>query len=214
MYSQPVVVIGPDNCFTNTLKQALARLFNNVDISHGVLLVKSEDTALAIAVIDNNNVRDIEALSHDVSMIVVKPNNVDIDHSAFEKIFETPLRLGQLVEYARKLIAQKEQHKKLAPIRFGDDIFFDPRTYFLNHKTDKKHILLTKKEAEIILFLSKNVDKSVSRQDMLDEVWGYASTVETHTLETHIYRLRQKLKNEFGLDDFLVTNDEGYILNF
>ena len=49
---------------------------------------------------------------------------------------------------------------------------------------------------------------------MLDEVWGYASTVETHTLETHIYRLRQKLKNEFGLDDFLVTNDEGYILNF
>jgi DNA-binding response OmpR family regulator len=62
--------------------------------------------------------------------------------------------------------------------------------------------------------LSKNINKSVSRQDMLDEVWGYASTVETHTLETHIYRLRQKLKNEFGLDDFLVTNDEGYILNF
>ena len=54
----------------------------------------------------------------------------------------------------------------------------------------------------------------VSKECLLNEVWGYAQNVETHTLETHIYRLRQKLKSHLSLHDFLMTNETGYYLNF
>jgi DNA-binding response OmpR family regulator len=73
-------------------------------------------------------------------------------------------------------------------------------------------IRLTEKECDILLTLYDADGKSVSRQTLLDQVWGYASNVETHTLETHIYRVRQKIEIDPAAPAFLLTDEQGYLL--
>ena len=73
-------------------------------------------------------------------------------------------------------------------------------------------IKLTEKEVAIIKFLYKNKDKIVAKNDLLQEVWGYSPDVSTHTIETHIYRLRQKVEHDDASAQLIVTEDGGYKL--
>lgn len=75
-----------------------------------------------------------------------------------------------------------------------------------------KKIHLTDKETAILKYLYRAGDRPVSREVLLGEVWGYNATVTTHTLETHIYRLRQKLEPKPGENRLLVTEPDGYRL--
>ena len=68
---------------------------------------------------------------------------------------------------------------------------------------------LTEKEVDTILFLhNKKIPQSI--KTLLLEVWGYLDDVETHTVETHIHRLRKKIKDQFNDDSFIISHDEGY----
>jgi len=84
----------------------------------------------------------------------------------------------------------------------------------INSKTveyKNKKLKLTEKEIEIILFLNKdNLSKKVI--DLQKNVWGYSSDIETHTVETHVYRLRKKISDTFKDDNFILSNDNGYSL--
>ena len=84
----------------------------------------------------------------------------------------------------------------------------------INSKTveyKNKKLKLTEKEIEIILFLNKdNLSKKVI--DLQKNVWGYSSDIETHTVETHIYRLRKKISDTFKDDNFILSDDNGYSL--
>ncbi len=77
---------------------------------------------------------------------------------------------------------------------------------------DKK-IRLTEKETAILKYLYRVGNKTVSRETLLGEVWGYNAAVTTHTLETHIYRLRQKIEVEPSAARLLITEPGGYRLN-
>ncbi|WP_043062997.1 winged helix-turn-helix domain-containing protein, partial [Brucella anthropi] len=73
-------------------------------------------------------------------------------------------------------------------------------------------IRLTEKEAAIIKYLYRAGDKVIGRDVLLEEVWGYNSGVTTHTLETHVYRLRQKIEKDPSNAALLVTESGGYKL--
>ncbi len=75
-----------------------------------------------------------------------------------------------------------------------------------------KRLRLTDKEANILKFLYRAGDKAVSREVLLAEVWGYNAGVTTHTLETHVYRLRQKIEPDPAKAKLLVTETGGYRL--
>ena len=79
---------------------------------------------------------------------------------------------------------------------------------------DRKNakVRLTEKEAAIIKYLYRAGDKVISRDTLLEEVWGYNSGVTTHTLETHVYRLRQKIERDPSKAEILVTESGGYKL--
>ena len=82
----------------------------------------------------------------------------------------------------------------------------------LNSKifSDKRHkFKLTEKETEIILFLNKD-KKAKNIITLQNEIWGYSSELDTHTVETHIYRLRKKIKNTFDDNDFIINSKDGY----
>ena len=79
-------------------------------------------------------------------------------------------------------------------------------------KNDGHKIKVTEKELAILKFLFGVRDKVISRDVLLHEVWGYNSGVTTHTLETHIYRLRQKIERDPSNAELLVTEPGGYRL--
>ena len=76
---------------------------------------------------------------------------------------------------------------------------------------DHLHILLTEKEIQLLeLFLIN--PKSVSKSEILGKVWKYSVDADTHTVETHIYRLRKKIKTKFSDDNFILNDKNGYML--
>ncbi len=90
---------------------------------------------------------------------------------------------------------------------------FRPAAKLLQDPAKNRRIRLTEKEAAILKFLYRAGSKPVPRQVLLNEVWGYNSAVTTHTLETHIYRLRQKIEPDPSNARLLVTEGGGYRLD-
>jgi DNA-binding response OmpR family regulator len=88
---------------------------------------------------------------------------------------------------------------------------FRPADRALRDSKGKK-LRLTDKEANILKYLYRAGSKAVSRDELLAEVWGYNAGVTTHTLETHIYRLRQKIESDPAHAKLLVTEARGYRL--
>ena len=76
---------------------------------------------------------------------------------------------------------------------------------------DSKKLKLTEKEIDTILFLH-NKKKPQTIKVLLTDVWGYMSNIETHTVETHIYRLRKKILDIFNDDNFILSHDDGYLI--
>ena len=100
--------------------------------------------------------------------------------------------------------------------KFVDNSSIEIKSYFLN-KNEKKlsklntFIILTEKEVQLLeLFL--NNKKPVSKDDILSSVWNYSSEADTHTVETHIYRLRKKINEKFMDEKFILNNKDGYLL--
>ena len=76
---------------------------------------------------------------------------------------------------------------------------------------DNLSLSLTEKELEMIIFINSN--SNVTIKELQNEVWGYSSNLETHTVETHIYRLRKKMKDKFADDVFIQNSQKGYKIN-
>ena len=74
-----------------------------------------------------------------------------------------------------------------------------------------KELKLTQREIEVILYLKKS-DQPVKVNTLQKKVWGYSENLETHTVETHIYRLRKKLKKTFDDENFIESLKEGYLI--
>jgi DNA-binding response OmpR family regulator len=120
-----------------------------------------------------------------------------------------PFRFGVLLARIRAHLRQHE-HSEDATFKVGP-YTFKPASKMLV-KDDNKKVRLTEKETAIIKFLYRSGEQIVSRDVLLHDVWGYNAGVTTHTLETHIYRLRQKIERDPGQAEILVTEGGGYKL--
>lgn len=120
-----------------------------------------------------------------------------------------PFRFAVLLARIR---AQLRQHEASEDAVFSVGPYsFRPGAKMLVGANAKK-VRLTEKETAILRFLYRAGQAPVSRETLLQEVWGYNSGVTTHTLETHIYRLRQKIESDAASPAILVTESSGYKL--
>ena len=118
-----------------------------------------------------------------------------------------PFRFAVLLARIRAQLRQFEQSEDAT---FGvGPYLFKPSQKLLTTEDGKK-IRLTEKESAIIRYLYRAGQKVVTRDILLEEVWGYNSGVTTHTLETHVYRLRQKIERDPSNAEILVTENGGY----
>jgi len=111
-----------------------------------------------------------------------------------------------------RMRAQLRQHEQSEDANFA----VGPYTFKPAHKVlllqNGQKIRLTEKETNILKFLLRSADGIVARDTLLHEVWGYNANVTTHTLETHIYRLRQKIEPDPARASLLITESGGYKL--
>ena len=116
-----------------------------------------------------------------------------------------PLRISKIIETIN-INFLKNKFNKQSDINLGlYKLNLNSRKIFNN----EKELNLTEKEADIIIFLKKS-EKSVSIDELQTKVWGHSSKLDTHTVETHIYRLRKKISNKFGNTDFILSTKSGY----
>jgi DNA-binding response OmpR family regulator len=121
-----------------------------------------------------------------------------------------PFRLGVLLA---RLRAQHRQHEQSEDAVFAIGPYsFRPSAKLLIHGDNQQKIRLTEKETAILKYLYRSGNMVVGRDTLLGEVWGYNAGVTTHTLETHVYRLRQKIETDPSNAEILVTEPGGYRL--
>ena len=120
-----------------------------------------------------------------------------------------PFKFAVLLARIRSQLRQHEQSED-AVFTIGP-YSFKPAAKLLNDEKGGK-IRLTEKETSILKYLYRSGDKVVPRDTLLHEVWGYNAGVTTHTLETHIYRLRQKIEKDPSNAEILITDAGGYKL--
>ncbi|MCQ0041960.1 response regulator transcription factor [Bombella apis] len=122
-----------------------------------------------------------------------------------------PFRMGELKARLRAQLRLFESSEDVV-FDIGPYVFHPARKQLVDQKKGQR-IHLTEKETAILKYLYRAGGQPVERDVLLHEVWGYHASVTTHTLETHIYRLRQKIEPDHGRAGILLTEGGGYCLN-
>ena len=146
-------------------------------------------------------------------LIISKPNNKllldkKIDSKVFLDLGLLPIRLNKLVELINiKLIKLKFNHQSKIIIK---DYELNLNSKFISR--GNLSLKLTEKEIEIILYLNETKTKH-DVADLQKNIWGYSSDMETHTVETHIYRLRKKISDKFENEKFILSRQNAYFID-
>ena len=226
---RPILIIDDDNTLREMLVEQL-----EVDgefaaaeagtISEAEAMVTARDARFDALILDvtlpDGDGRDLCAslrkagLRMPIIMLTGSDDEADVvrglDAGANDYIAK-PFRLAELLARLRAQVRIFENSED-AVFTIGP-YTFRPSAKLLQEPVKNRRIRLTEKEAAILKFLYRAGTRPVARQVLLNEVWGYNANVTTHTLETHIYRLRQKIEPDPGNARLLVTEGGGYRLD-
>ena len=156
--------------------------------------------------ISNKQINTINFADFDNYLVLTLQKDVTIKNQFL--LNDYPIKFSNLLEKINvEFLKQK----------FNEQSSIDIGSYKININSreivlEKKKLKLTEKEIDTILYLSKNVG-SVSISELQKEVWSYQSELETHTVETHIHRLRKKIKEKFNDNNLIVSTKDGYQIN-
>jgi len=172
---------------------------NKIDIANSLILTKAENKDLFVK---KNNIN-----KQNIFLFYNKDNNYDINLEY--NLLKYPIEIYSLIEKINiQLIKQKYNYQSKIKL---NDYYLDLNSRNIAKKD--KSLKLTEREMDIILFL--NDKKKPQKINILQsQVWEYSSDLETHTVETHIYRLRKKINNKFKDNKFIISTDEGYIIKW
>ena len=146
-------------------------------------------------------------------LIISKPNSKllsdkKIDPKVFLDLNLFPIHLNKLIELINiNLIKLKFNHQSKIIIK---DYELNLNSKFISR--GNLSLKLTEKEIEIILYLNETKTKH-DVADLQKNIWGYSEDMETHTVETHIYRLRKKISDKFGNENFILSRQNGYFVD-
>ena len=223
--SKKIIIIDDDDMLRDTLKDQFSlhdefAVTDAATATAGVKAVKADHADLVILDVNLPDMDGREACKiirrngykGPVIMLTGQTSDSDtilgLDSGANDYIAK-PFRFGVLLARIRAHLRQHE-HSEDAVFKVGP-YSFKPSAKMLV-RDDNKKIRLTEKETAIIKFLLRSGEQIVGRDVLLHDVWGYNAGVTTHTLETHVYRLRQKIERDPSHAEILVTEGGGYKL--
>jgi DNA-binding response OmpR family regulator len=223
--TKKILIVDDDDMLRDSLKEqfALHDEFTVVDAANATAGIKAAKADHADLVLLDVNLPDMDGreackimrrngYKGPILMLTGQSSDSDtilgLDSGANDYITK-PFRFGVLLARVRSHLRQHEQSED-AIFKVGP-YTFKPSAKMLI-RDDNRKIRLTEKETAIIKFLYRAGEQIVGRDVLLHDVWGYNAGVTTHTLETHIYRLRQKIERDPGHAEILVTEGGGYKL--
>ena len=217
MKKHPVTLIKGDGtgpelaAVTKTVLDATGVAFDWVEVEAGVDIMEKAGTPLP-----DNVLTSIRQTKTCIKAPIIMLTGMDGDsdqilglESGANDYVAKPVRFAVLLARIRAHLRNFEQSED-ATFTIGP-YTFKPASKLLVGSNNQK-VRLTEKETSILKFLYRAGDKPVGRDVLLHEVWGYNPAVTTHTLETHIYRLRQKIEKDPARAQLLITEGGGYRL--
>lgn len=225
MAARTVLIVDDDNDLRQTLVEQLA-LYEEFRIVEADTATKGVQAARAgivdLMIMDvglpdmdgREAVRLLRKSGFKAPIIMLTGHDTDSDtilglESGANDYVTKPFRFAVLLARVRAQLRQHENSEDVT-LNVGPYVFKPSQKLLVDKKGSK--LRLTEKETAIIKYLYRAGDKVVTRDILLEEVWGYNSGVTTHTLETHVYRLRQKIERDPSNAEILVTESGGYKL--
>jgi len=199
MHKLNVLILGPDSLIStlNELKPFLKfnPLINKPNFNHEVILFFED-------VLKDKKKADLINKSNSLKICASTGKNLS---NEFDATLELPTSLKEINASVENLVAKK---------KFSKNSSIQIKKYLLN-KNEKKlfkektELILTEKEIQLIELFIEN-KKPILKEEILSKVWNYSSGADTHTVETHIYRLRKKINDRFSDEEFIHNNKNGY----
>ena len=160
-------------------------------------------------------IKEIESKNHEFSdVVLILKNNKNlstikkIDTNGLILLDSTPVKINSLIETINIQLIKKKYNSQ-------SQIHIKNYTLNLNSRTisnENNKLKLTEREIEVILYLGeKNIKHNIL--DLQKNIWGYSIDLETHTVETHIYRLRKKISDKFNDENFILSHQDGYFID-
>lgn len=173
------------------------------------IIEEGADKADVIVVDENKNALQELSVKELKAPLIFLASKDDSPADVYQ-VLEKPFVLSLFLDAIKAAISIFENSAD-GCLEFNRYILYPTRKEILNCRNDVI-TKLTEKEVAIIKYLYKNQGHIVSKNDLMQEVWGYAADVATHTVETHIYRLRQKVEQNNAEAQLILTSDGGYQL--
>ena len=201
MHKLNVLIFGPSS-FIYTLDELKTflkfnPLFDNISNKYDAILIHKE-------ALKDKNKKNFIAKSTAIKIYAANKKDLLSNYDAY---LELPANLREINAVVENVSAKS---------KFSKNSSIEIKNYLLN-KNEKKlykqndFIILTEKEIQLLeLFLDKK--KPISKDNILSTVWNYSVDADTHTVETHIYRLRKKINDKFMDQKFILNNKTGYYL--
>ena len=163
---------------------------------------------LIVFFLNEVNKKDYEKIPKNNFPIIVITKSSKLKNILLDKFVEQLNMPFHILDLKKKIISLFSRHE------FSKRSIINLHGYTIDKnerkiKKDDLELQLTEKEVNFLVLFSKN-NKPLSRNFVLKNVWNYSSKSETHTIETHIHRLRKKILKKFNDDNFIKNNDKGY----
>ena len=139
--------------------------------------------------------------------ILISYSNLDLPEY-FDTQLSLPTNIKDLNEIVENSVAKKNFSKNSSILIKGYNLDKNEKKLTKDHVS----IFLTEKEIQLLELLLNNNSTAIQKEKILKEVWRYADDVDTHTVETHIYRLRKKIKEKFSDNNFILNKKDGYLI--
>ena len=207
MHQLNVLILGPED-FITTLNEL--KPYFKFNLFKGINLLNIDSTSsfdvlfFHKKILENIDNRD---LINNYSAIKILVTDTNVKVNIYDAILKLPVTINEINTIIENSAAKKT---------FNKNSSIKIKNFFLNKNEkklikDKIFIILTEKEIQLLELLL-NKKKPISKNKILSTVWHYSLDSDTHTVETHIYRLRKKINDKFSEEHFILNNKDGYYI--
>jgi hypothetical protein len=170
-------------------------------------ILKEVNDVFKLDLVNIENRKDLEVFTKNNKNYLIMQKNIEENQNDQIILNNLPLKLDKIIEKINLAILKKNFASK-SNIKIGEySLDFNSREIFLQ----KKKLKLTEQEIKIIIYLEK-INEPVKVDKLQKDIWGYSEDLETHTVETHIHRLRKKFENFFNDKKIILSTKQGYQL--
>jgi len=198
-------ILFENKIFSQDLGQQITKNQKDVEISF-----EKPDSQTELLLVDSENteLNKIAAQFKELPIVLFSNNQETSDYA--DLVIKKPFKLNKFLENLKNDNLLPKVRRKECLI-FKEYSLYPVKKEIYSSVTEKT-TKLTEKEIDIIKYLYKISPDIAGKEELLENVWGYSSDATTHTVETHIYRLRQKVEKEGGTQ-LIITENNGYRLN-